>query len=184
MFAPQPTSLILQAETWTLNVKSVVDNVRRGVDTSASVFDWPLEPSYSTSNTEMLEKKGRHQFSDDPDDEVVGRVGRETSLLDTHRPNPKDVRNLNAPADKLEAHAKEQLMEIRRASSLAALPAFSQDMGCFLIKLEDLELEAKPFASGGSGRVCIILSMRWRHTQDSEQCLHLVYNNISMIACD
>ena len=40
-----------------------------------------------------------------------------------------------------------------RAAGLAALPAFRQDMGAFVIKLDDLEREDRPFAAGAGGRV-------------------------------
>lgn len=41
----------------------------------------------------------------------------------------------------------------RQAAGLAALPAFRQDMGAFVIKLDDLEREDRPFAAGAGGRV-------------------------------
>lgn len=141
------------------------------------MFDWPMEsttdtsPFYSTNpSREEFKKKSNLQFNDNPEGEVCGGDGRETSLLGIDRPTLEDMRN---PIASAESHpsttaaqdVNKQAAATHRMSSLAALPAFSQDMGCFLIKLEDLELEAKPFAAGGSGRVRGVFTERFGCTE-------------------
>lgn len=128
-------------------------------------------PFYFTNpSREEFEEKSKLQFNDDPEGEVSGGDGRETSLLGIDHPTPEDLRN---PIASTESHpsttaaqdVKKQVVATHRMSSLAALPAFSQDMGCFLIKLEDLELEANPFAAGGSGRVRGMFTERFGCTE-------------------